>query len=84
MLEVAEGKDISAFTVHPRSFRRGLGSRVLSYLLGIFGQEGLTVSTAAANLPALGLYQKHGFRLCREWRREGGLEMVALERPAAT
>ncbi len=76
------GRSIDSFTVHPRAFRQGLGSRLLSFLLQRFGEVEMTVSTAKANLPAIGLYQSQGFVVVEEWRNSSGIEMVGLRRPS--
>lgn len=76
-------RSIDAFTVHPRAFRQGLGSRLLAFLLQRFGAEGMTVSTAIANLPAIALYQSQGFSVVEEWRNSHGFEMVRLRRGPA-
>jgi ribosomal protein S18 acetylase RimI-like enzyme len=83
--EVEENRDgtanIAGFVVLPSLFRRGLGSRLLEHLLAVVPASQLTVSTAAANGPAIGLYEKHGFHIRHRWATHG-IDMVTLERSA--
>ncbi len=74
---------IDSFTVHPSRFRQGVGSRLLDHVLGVFAGRTLRVSTAAANEPAIRLYEKKGFQMEESRRRKGGLLMVTLLRVAA-
>lgn len=71
-------KSIDAFTVHPGWFRQGLGSELLKFLLQRFAGEEMSVSTAAANRPAIRLYEGQGFVAQRRWRNRHGIEMIRL------
>ena len=73
-----ESAHITSFVVHPRFFRRGLGRALLLSLQGLPPWARLTVSTAAANGPALALYTRQGFQREREWNQPFGLAMVTL------
>jgi len=73
-----ESAHINAFVVHPRFFRRGLGRALLLSLQGLPRSARLTVSTAAANEPALALYALSGFHKERDWEQPFGLAMVTL------
>ncbi len=79
-LEATSGDSahINSFVVHARFFRRGLGRTLLLSLQGLSPLARLTVSTAAANEPALALYTQSGFHKEREWEQPFGLTMVTL------
>ena len=75
------GFNIDSLVVAPAFFRRGLASRLLRHLLEeVFPDRVLSVSTAAANDPAILLYEKLGFRRQKAWRGRGGIPMVRLVR----
>ena len=74
---------IASFVVDPRCFRQGLGSKLLSLVLNQLRVNVVTVSTAEKNLPAIRLYQKHGFEHASSWSIEG-FEMVTLTWHRAT
>jgi ribosomal protein S18 acetylase RimI-like enzyme len=74
-----ETANIAGLVVHPNFFRQGFGSRLLQHVLTAVPADSFTVSTAAANRPALALYEKHGFHLRRRWATHG-IDMVTLER----
>jgi len=69
--------DIERLIVHPQAFRRGIASALLHAVEGYARAAGqLTVSTAAKNLPAVSLYQKHGYQLTQRTTLADGLELV--------
>jgi ribosomal protein S18 acetylase RimI-like enzyme len=56
------GIDIARVCVDPAWFRRGLASRLLGHLLADSAPTGqVLVSTGADNIPAITLYERHGF-----------------------
>ena len=59
---IKEGKmlDIHRMMVHPDFFRRGIAKKLIAQLEQI-GYSEMLVSTGAANIPAVGLYEKIGF-----------------------
>ncbi|WP_328475696.1 GNAT family N-acetyltransferase [Streptomyces sp. NBC_00377] len=57
-----DGTDIARLCVDPAWFRHGLASRLLGHLLADLAPSGhVLVSTGADNLPAIALYERHGF-----------------------
>jgi ribosomal protein S18 acetylase RimI-like enzyme len=74
-----EAVHIASFAVHPAVFRRGIGHGLLRHVLEAVGPGRVTVSTAAANRPAIALYEKGGFAISRRWEIEG-IDMVTLAR----
>lgn len=85
LLAVAEVEDaagpapnIAGFVVDPDAFRRGIGTALLRHVLGGLDGDRVTVSTAAANRPAIALYEKRGFEIVRHWLVGDAIEMVTL------
>ena len=73
-----EDLSIDSLVVHPQYFRRGLASRILQALLAKDGWKNADVETAAANKPALVLYEKMGFTESKRWQTDDGIEKVQL------
>ena len=69
---------IDSLVVHPRYFRRGLASKILRLLLDRVHWQTADVETAAANHPAIALYEKFGFSESKRWGTNEGIEKVQL------
>ena len=69
---------IDSLVVHPSFFRRGLASHLLRSLFDDNEWRIADVETAAANLPAIALYEKHGFSESGRWITAEGIEKVQL------
>lgn len=54
--------DIHRLVVDPPHFRKGIGKRLVAYLLERYRGYGFTVSTGTANQPAIALYKVYGFQ----------------------
>ncbi|WP_308635113.1 GNAT family N-acetyltransferase [Paenibacillus silvisoli] len=67
--------DIHRLVVHPDFHRRGIGERLVRFVLEKFegGADAFIVATGAANLPAKRLYAKLGFEEIREFEAAPGL-----------
>ncbi len=76
------GEDLSidSLVVHPQYFRRGLASQLLQSLLAKVQWQIAYVETAAANNPALVLYQKFEFSESKRWKTADGIDKVQLMR----
>lgn len=70
--------NIGSFVVAPEMFRKGIGTALLKAILARYPGFFLTVSTAKKNLPAIGLYKKHGFVVQHTWHTPDRIEMVTL------
>ena len=69
---------IDSLVVHPQYFRRGFASQLLRSLLKRELWQSANVETAAANDPAVDLYQKFGFSVSTRWLTADGIEKVRL------
>jgi len=81
VIEIAvEGKylEINSLTVDPKYFRKGIASKLMSFILDGFDAAKITVETAAVNEPAIILYKKHGFVGVKKWIPSHGIEKVAM------
>jgi GNAT superfamily N-acetyltransferase len=78
-----EEVDIHKLMVDPPAHRRGLGRALLAAVLDRAGpSRRVIVQTAAANQPAIALYESRGFRIVRCWNAPDGLPLVGLSRAA--
>ncbi|MBP3961707.1 GNAT family N-acetyltransferase [Paenibacillus lignilyticus] len=74
--------DIHRLVVHPNYFRRGIGERLVQFVLEAFRSQANTfiVATGAANTPAKRLYAKLGFEEVREVEAAPGLFIAEFTR----
>ncbi len=76
--------DIHRLVVHPRAFRQGIATALLDALEAREAAEGTvrryTVGTGAANLPAVALYERRGFRVAEVREVAPGLQWLRLDR----
>jgi ribosomal protein S18 acetylase RimI-like enzyme len=72
--------DISRLVVSPAAARRGFGLQLVNTVLDTVSRPTTIVSTPSANIPALALYSKLGFRDVREEEVVPGLTVTYLQR----
>ena len=70
--------DINSLTVDPNYFKKGIASKLISYVLGITDFAQAIVETAVVNIPAINLYKKHGFVEFKKWTPSHGIEKIAM------
>jgi ribosomal protein S18 acetylase RimI-like enzyme len=71
---------IARLFVAPSAFRRGVGTALVQHALSEANGRRVRVGTAAANAPALALYERLGFRRVRESEAPPGVRYVELLR----
>lgn len=71
---------IQSLVVDPVFFRRGIGGKLVQFALDTFNSEVFNVETGADNRPAIGLYEKFGFRKIKEYVTDQGIRKVRLEK----
>ena len=72
--------DICRVAVHPDHFRKGIANSLLKQVLSLPGIQKAIVSTGKKNLPALRLYQKHGFVIVGDKEIGNGIFLTNLEK----
>ncbi len=70
--------DINSLAVDPDYFRRGIASQLLSCILRELRFSTAVVETAVINIPAINLYQQHGFVEFKKWTPSHGIKKVAF------
>jgi ribosomal protein S18 acetylase RimI-like enzyme len=77
---LADGKSINKLFVDPNYFRKGIGSKLVDYVIKLYPTQKFRVSTGENNKPALRLYDEFDFVLTDTKDLGEGLKLVTLER----
>lgn len=73
--------DICRMVVSPSHLRQGIASRLLAAVESLReGGASITVSTGEDNIPAIRLYERHGFVIVTRRTLPDGLRLVGLEK----
>lgn len=73
--------DIHRVCVHPDYFRRGIGEKLITFTENQNCRiDKIIVSTGKANIPAIKLYEKNGFKVVRDIEIAEGFYMTELEK----
>jgi len=70
---------ICSLVVDPDFFRQGVASQLIDFLVKSLDYQEAYVETAVANLPAIKLYQKHGFTEVKQWTPQHGIKKIQLK-----
>ncbi|WP_456459448.1 GNAT family N-acetyltransferase [Reichenbachiella sp.] len=70
--------DVCSLVIDPDFFRQGLARQLLDFVEDEFNPQSCEVETASANMPAIKLYQKHGYVLIDQWMTSFNIEKVKL------
>ncbi|MDY0940132.1 GNAT family N-acetyltransferase [Priestia megaterium] len=71
---------ICRLVVRPRYFRKGIGSRLLTYVLQRYPECECMVSTAERNTPAIKLYEAHQFSIIKHTAAADNLVLVTMKK----
>ena len=71
---------IQSLVVDPKYFRQGIGGKMVEFALDNFPAKVFNVETGAANLPAVLLYEKFGFKKIKEYLTEHDILKVRFEK----
>ncbi len=84
-LQVDNTLEICRMVVSPTHFRRGIAGKLLEAVETIAPDiRQITVSTAEKNLPAVTLYEKHGYHVAQRTTLNDGLVLVELHKQVAS
>ena len=75
---------IASMVVHPTYFRQGIGSELLTFIFELVVGNTITVETGLANIPAIALYKKFGFKEVDQYDTDHGIRKVRLAIEKAT
>ena len=70
---------IKSLVVDPDYFRRGIASRLITFLLLKYDNFTFTVETGLKNVPAIQLYKRFGFKKVSDFDTNHGVRKVSFE-----
>jgi ribosomal protein S18 acetylase RimI-like enzyme len=70
--------------VHPKYFRRGIASELITFIFKLFIGNKITVETGLANIPAIALYKRFGFKEIDQYDTDHGIRKIRLAIEKAT
>lgn len=73
--------DIHRMMVHPERFRKGIANTLLTAVLSVPDITKAVVSTGSANVPAVTLYVRHGFKEKERVEIAPGVTITLFEKP---
>lgn len=81
-IEIDDGisMHIQSLVVHPKSFRKGIGKKLVSFVLDYYTSKSFTVETGAANYPAIKLYKQFNFQEIKQWDTDHGVRKIRFKR----
>jgi GNAT superfamily N-acetyltransferase len=80
LLSGAAVVEVARLFVAPAKFRQGIGTQLVRFAIDRAAGRSMTVGTGSRNVPALALYEQHGFVR----RDSAATGYVSLDRPAAS
>lgn len=72
--------EICSLVVSPDFFRQGIASQLMYFAMKTFNHELCVVETAVANVPAIKLYERLGFKRSKCWITPSQIEKLKLIR----
>ena len=82
VIEIESHEDlthIQSLVVYPRYFRRGIGNKLVQFILEKCKSKTFTVETGVDNHPAIKLYHRCGFKEQKQWDTEHGVRKVRFK-----
>ena len=81
-IEIDDGisMHIQSLVVHPKSFRKGIGKKLVSFVLDYYTSKSFTVETGAVNYPAIKLYKQFNFQEIKQWDTDHGVRKIRFKR----
>ena len=71
---------IQSLVVDPRHFRKGIGRKLVSFVLNHYKSHIFTVETGIDNQPAINLYKRFKFKEIKQWDTNHGVRKIRFER----
>ena len=72
--------NIQSLVVYPEYFRKGIGSKLVQFILDNYKSKIFTVETGIENHPAIKLYKSFGFKEQEQWDTNHGVRKVRFEK----
>ena len=71
---------IQSLVVCPKYFRRGIGSKMVQFVLDTYNSNIFTVETGVDNYPAITLYKRFAFEEEFQWDTDHAVRKIRLQR----
>ena len=83
LIEIKNNQDlthIQSLVVYPKYFRKGIGRKLVQFVLGTYKSIIFTVETGVDNYPAIKLYISLGFEEQNQWDTNHGIRKVKFKK----
>ena len=83
VIEIDNHQDIShiqSLVVDPKYFRKGIGRKLVQFILDTYKTKLFTIETGIDNQPAIKLYKSFGFQELEQWDTNHGIRKVRFEK----
>ena len=83
VIEIDNHQDIShiqSLVVDPKYFRKGIGRKLVQFILDTYKKKLFTVETGIDNQPAIKLYESFGFQELNQWDTNHGIRKIRFEK----
>ena len=71
---------LQSLVVDPNHFRKGIATKLINKVFDSYPSTTYTVETGNSNIPAKKLYESLGFKKCKVWIAEFGIEKIKYEK----
>ena len=71
---------LQSLVVDPNHFRKGIATKLINKVFDLYPSPTYTVETGNNNIPAKKLYESLGFKKCKVWIAEFGIEKIKYEK----
>ena len=83
VIEIDNHQDIyhiQSLVVDPKYFRKGIGKKLIQFILDTYKTKLFTVETGIDNQPAIKLYESFGFQELKQWDTNHGIRKIRFEK----
>jgi ribosomal protein S18 acetylase RimI-like enzyme len=71
---------IQSLVVDPKYFRQGIAGKLINFVFENYKTKVFNVETGLANLPAIKLYKRYGFKEIKQYDTEIGIRKIRFEK----
>lgn len=83
VIEIKNNQDVThiqSLVVYPKYFRKGIGSKLVQFILDTYKSRIFTVETGLDNYPAIRLYTSFNFEEQDQWDTDHGIRKVRFKK----
>mgnify|MGYP006207731713 CR=1 FL=1 len=83
LIEIKNNQDlthIQSLVVYPKYFRKGIGRKLVQFILDTYKSSIFTVETGVENIPAVELYKSFDFKEKKQWDTDHGVIKVRFKK----